>query len=87
MDWSTVIIAAVAGLPAIIIALATLITAIKTNTKTADLAKSIDGHMTNLIDQTKIISEAKGKSEGIVEGIVKGVEMGKPTIITDRREK
>lgn len=75
MDWSTIIIAAISGLPAIIISLATLITAIKTSYK-------LDGHMTKLLEQTRSISKVEGK----VEGIIKGVELNKPIVISDRRE-
>jgi hypothetical protein len=85
LTLSTIIIAIITGLPATLIALATLITAIRNSTKTAELAKSVDGHMTTLIEQTKTASKAEGKAEGTVEGIIKGVELNKPLVIQDRR--
>lgn len=90
LDWNMIIPALIVGFPIILTAITNLIIAMKTNktvadTKTAvgDLAKSVDGHMSTLIEQTKTIS----KAEGTAEGIAKGVELAKAPVILDRRDK
>lgn len=86
IDWNTILLAIVAGIPAMLVALATLITAIKNKNAVVELAKSVDGHMTNLLAQVKLTSKLEGKTEGLAEGIVKGAELNKTTVITDRRD-
>lgn len=90
IDWSPIILAIIAGAPATLMALATLISSLKNGAKTAQLASSVNGHMTTLLEHAKTLSKiegkAEGKSEGLAEGLVKGAELTKPVIIPDRRE-
>lgn len=91
IDWGTIILALITGAPPTLLALATLISSIRNNAKTAKLASSVNGHMTTLLEHTKALSKiegkAEGKSEGLAEGIVKGAELTAQTavIIPDRR--
>lgn len=88
MDWSPIILALIAGTPATLLALATLISSIRNNSKVSELAKSVNGHMTNLLEHTKQLSKAEGKTEGMAEGIIRGSEVAAKTsvIIPDRRD-
>lgn len=60
MNYETVIIAAIAGVPATLVALATLI-------KTLQTGRKVDGRLSELLELTRKSSKAEGKVEGKVE--------------------
>lgn len=68
ISWQAVVLAIVAGLPALLAALGALIVSLRQGPKLDQVIKATDGLTTALVKKTELASHAEGKAAGVIEG-------------------
>lgn len=76
---TTIAIALITTIPSIILAIATLISVVRSNVKLDKLEGTVNGKLTEMLKVVTSASEVKGKLDGLLEA-------GKTSIIQDRRK-